>query len=118
MKAYTYKTNAEFLANIKRNSDGLHAVPACSEECEGWFAWSSCDLCDSQFGGERHPGALIKPGSEQEPIELSICVDCLCYLANGDLPHADNTHVEAGSPYLNKPLRTEEQARRDTSPKE
>ena len=84
---YHHKTNAEFLANIKRNSGGLHAVPSCGEEYEGGFSWSSCDLCDSGLGGDRHDAALIEAGTDREPIDLSVCVDCLMFLANGDLPH-------------------------------
>lgn len=34
-------------------------VPACDDDCEGYFSWSSCDYCGSSLGGERHPIAFI-----------------------------------------------------------
>jgi len=34
-------------------------VPACDEDCEGWFSWSSCDGCGSTLGGDRHKAAAI-----------------------------------------------------------
>ena len=85
---YHHENNAEFLANIDQNADGLHAVLACGEDCEPSFSWYQCQLCDSGLGGDRHDAALIAPGTDAEPIELSVCLDCLCYLANGDLPHS------------------------------
>lgn len=47
----------EWLAAIDRawpESEGWHLAPACGEDCEGGFSWSSCDVCGSRLGGDRH----------------------------------------------------------------
>lgn len=36
-----------------------HPVPACEEDCEGWFSWRECQCCGSQLGGNRHPFAVL-----------------------------------------------------------
>jgi len=65
--------------------NGLHLVYACEEDCEGWFSWESCDLCNNHLGGDRHRAALINPGTKDEPIYLDVCQCCICYIANGEL---------------------------------
>ena len=72
-------------AGIKREEvDGYHLVNVCQEECEGHFSWHPCDICCQPLGGERHPGALIKPGSNEEPISVDMCVCCMTFIINGD----------------------------------
>jgi hypothetical protein len=58
---------------------------------EGHFSWSSCDTCDSGLGGNRETAHLWngKHGDEEQMIHCNICVDCLCFFANGDLPQPD-----------------------------
>lgn len=34
-------------------------VPACPEDCEGWFSMSPCDGCGSHLGGDRHPATVF-----------------------------------------------------------
>jgi len=61
---------------------------------EGHFSWQSCDSCGSNLGGDRHdghglipkPGPWVNPLIGAELIHLSMCTDCLCYHANGDVP--------------------------------
>lgn len=62
-----------------------HAVSCCDE---GGFSWSACDSCGSHLGGDRYPAhGVIKINDGREIItHFDICVDCLCYHANGDLP--------------------------------
>lgn len=66
--------------------EGYDIVAACEEDCEGWFSSQPCELCGSRQGGERHRAALICPGRREHPTYLSVCEDCICYLANGDEP--------------------------------
>jgi len=50
---------------------------------ESEFSWSACDACGSRLGGSRYPAHGFLRG---ELVHLSVCTDCLCYAANGDLP--------------------------------
>ena len=53
------------------------------------FSWQDCDLCHSGLGGARHHATAFHEGfkSPQDYIALEICSDCLCYIANGDVPN-------------------------------
>ena len=100
----------DFEKAIQHNTKGLASlstglVPCCAECCqsfgleeqamkkrletgeisdEGHFSWSSCDCCGSSLGGNRYAAhGFDKNG---DIIHLDICEDCLCFLANGDLP--------------------------------
>ena len=46
-------------AEINRRTEGFTVVLAYEEECEGWFSSSSCDVCGSHLGGDRHPVAFL-----------------------------------------------------------
>lgn len=52
---------------------------------EGGFSWRGCDICGSSLGGTVEVWHYI---DENGDIchEDNACVDCVCYLANGDLP--------------------------------
>lgn len=97
-----------FLDAYRRGTEGLQAfsVGACPgcERCglddepstaaydmaqEPHFSWSSCEVCSSPLGGDRHPAHYWNDGDETVS-HLSVCVDCLLYTANGDMPTADN----------------------------
>jgi len=54
---------------------------------EPYFSWSSCDTCNSTLGGNREDahGYL----NNDTLIHLSICTDCVVYLANGELPEGE-----------------------------
>lgn len=53
---------------------------------EGGFSWQSCECCKSSLGGNRYAAHGFVDG---ELCHLDVCEDCLCYLANGDLPAND-----------------------------
>jgi hypothetical protein len=109
------RTNEEFIADYEQQTEGLKHVnvglASCCEECcrswgmeeeamraglendeicdEGGFSWSSCDTCGSVLGGMRYAGHawIAVEGKPDELIHLEVCTDCLCYIANGDLPN-------------------------------
>lgn len=60
---------------------------------EGGFSWQSCECCGSTFGGDRYPAHYVETDGKIGHIE--ICVDCLLYLANGDLPETWTQHPES-----------------------
>lgn len=90
-----------FTASVAHYCDGYTVAPGCRGEqcehadgdpehrCEPSFSWSQCDSCGSNLGGDREPATMIPTDYEagdDTMIEVSICVDCLLYWANGDLP--------------------------------
>ena len=62
-----------------------HAEGDDDHQCEPSFSWGQCDSCGSTLGGDRDI-AWLMPDDGKEPIELSICVDCVMFHANGELP--------------------------------
>ena len=52
---------------------------------EGFFSWQGCDLCDSSLDGTFEPWHAVDANNEIIHGERA-CVDCVMYLANGDLP--------------------------------
>lgn len=87
------KAVAHYLKGIKRTHHGYaEGCPDCPEEQdpeknpdEGGFSRSDCDSCGSSLGGGRYAahGFDDKTG---ELYHLDICVDCLAYHANGEVP--------------------------------
>lgn len=51
------------------------------------FSWQVCDLCGAA-AGERH-AVTAYDAEMKEHCGLSVCSDCVCYIANGDLPEED-----------------------------
>lgn len=49
------------------------------------FSWNGCDLCDSPLGGSMECWHAVDENGEIIHGDRA-CVDCVCYLANGDLP--------------------------------
>lgn len=76
----------KYLAELAKTEAKYDVVLACEDNCEGWFSWSSCSVCASNLGGERHPIVFFAKGTTDIVHEGVCCVDCLCYLANGDVP--------------------------------
>ena len=52
---------------------------------EPWFSWHGCDSCGSTYGGDRHPAHGLDESSG-DLLHLTVCTDCLFYIANGDEP--------------------------------
>lgn len=103
----------DFVIAIDANTEGLDAVstgvcPGCetcrdeygpdmSEEefdealssgkivAEPFFSWHGCDLCGSSLGGNFEPWYAVDKNGEITHGDRA-CVDCVVYLANGDLP--------------------------------
>lgn len=52
------------------------------------FSWQQCDLCNAQAGSRHHATAFHKDfPANTDYIALEVCDDCLCYIANGDVPN-------------------------------
>ena len=51
------------------------------------FSHHSCDLCGA-FPGDRYAVTALpdNPADNRDYVALSVCQDCLCYIANGDEP--------------------------------
>lgn len=60
-----------------------HAIEHEGYSDEGSFSWSYCDTCGSHLGGNRYDAHAFL---DEKLIHLSVCVDCLMYIANGDEP--------------------------------
>lgn len=51
------------------------------------FSWKACDLCGGLAGDHYAVTALPKnPAETHDYVALSVCGDCLGYIANGDVP--------------------------------
>jgi hypothetical protein len=53
---------------------------------EGSLSWSACHSCGSTLGGNRYAAHAFRPGSKEPCEHISVCEDCLCFHANGDIP--------------------------------
>ena len=51
------------------------------------FYWENCPLCGSA-PGDRHAVTALpdNPAENHDYVALSVCGDCLYYIANGDVP--------------------------------
>ena len=51
------------------------------------FSWDDCDLCGG-LAGDRHAVTALpdNPAENHDYVALSVCGDCLCFVANGDVP--------------------------------
>lgn len=92
---------SNFTDAVEHNCEGIETVAVgcrgikCeyaegdpNHACEASFSWHSCDSCGSGLGGDRLPasGLIRDKSGELELIEMSICVDCAMYHANGEEP--------------------------------
>ena len=102
----------EYLLAVERGLMGLEAVSTgvcpgcevCAEEhdvsldelrcryengeivSEPHFSNRGCDICGTMLGGDREVWHAIK--GDELIHGSNCCVDCVCYLANGDVPEA------------------------------
>jgi hypothetical protein len=95
----------KFCAAVDYHCEGLTVSIGCEgpkceyaegdadHQCESFFSSLPCDSCGSHLGGDRNKAFGIKqiePRPTTAPfVELfpmSVCVDCVMYHANGDLP--------------------------------
>lgn len=51
------------------------------------FSWRPCETCGSRLGGDREAAHYLD--SDREINHVSVCIDCLHYIANGDIPEED-----------------------------
>ena len=70
---------------IERNLATLQ-FPSVGDECG--FSWHSCWTCERPLGGTRHE--LNYVGEDGQIYNEEICIDCVLYIANGDLPEDEN----------------------------
>jgi len=113
MAEYTKRQQA-YLEAVERNLYGCEGVstgpcPGCPQcasyagmgeeehreaweagkiESEPYFSWSPCDVCGSPLGGDREDLHYVSEGEIYHGGE--VCVDCMIYLANGDVPDDEN----------------------------
>lgn len=52
---------------------------------EGSFSWNGCGICRSSLGGHRFIWHYVDEDNEIVH-KGDCCVDCLCYINNGQLP--------------------------------
>jgi hypothetical protein len=56
-------------------------------QCEPFFSSTQCDSCGSVMAGDRFPATGWWHADGQfEEIEMSICIDCAMFHANGEEP--------------------------------
>lgn len=100
------RTDAEqFLEAVALHTKGLETVavgclgPECEyaegdpeHSCETYFSWSQCDGCGSSLGGDRSEAhGFYRDGSGAlQSVEMSVCVDCMLFHANEDVPETWN----------------------------
>ena len=66
-----------------------HADGDENHQCETYFSRHQCDSCGSTLGGDRETATMIPldyKAGDDTMIECEICVDCLVFWANGELP--------------------------------
>lgn len=84
MSEYTKQQKAFMEAFRSACKPGQH-LAANNLEDEG-FSRSPCDCCGSTLGGTRFfRGLAILQGCEVV-TELDVCIDCMMFHCNGDLP--------------------------------
>ena len=109
LTAIERETNASSDTTIEAVSTGLcGACPTCQSDhgmeprefysavengevySEPSFSWSSCDLCGSQYGGDREPIHALDKATGELLHYGGACIDCIMALANGE-PYPNET---------------------------
>ncbi len=68
----------------------------CSDPCEPWFSWRSCDVCDSPLGGDREHAHGVDKNNDILHIH-GVCTDCVYYIAYGHLDDQSMLDIEASA---------------------
>lgn len=76
-----------FTERVNAYWDGL-IVSVDTHEDEG-FSWSPCESCGSHLGGHRYRVSWFDLEDRDEHGAGTVCVDCACYIANGDVPDGE-----------------------------
>ncbi len=76
------KKQKQWVKNIQTAFKGLQL---CSGDEDLGFSWSGCDCCSSDLGGDRFKAVALN-NKTMEHYDLEVCVDCVQYIANGDVP--------------------------------
>lgn len=71
-----------FLRAMERNTPAYGQWIASGESFG--FSWRECECCGSGLGSDRYSALLRYPDGFAD--ECSVCVDCLLFMANGDMP--------------------------------
>lgn len=74
----------DFVERFKQQTEGISYIGIALGESS--FSWSSCDTCGSQLGGDRYETTGMLDG---DVVSMDSCVDCVMYIANGDIPEED-----------------------------
>lgn len=77
------KLQKMWLEQLPRGKDGKEA-DLCYDGEDLGFSWHDCECCGSPLGGDRYKAAILDEALQS--IELSVCADCINYIANGDVP--------------------------------
>lgn len=85
----TYKTHADATRAAREAFDNDCATQTVLSE--GSFSWNGCDICGSKLGGTMEPWHWVDPKTNIIQHGEHACVDCVCYLANGDVPKGDES---------------------------
>lgn len=80
------KEKRDFVADFQRGMSGFEIL-ATDIDDEGCFSWSPCDVCGSKLGGTRYGAKLCSPGADRNEVNVRVCIDCVVFYANGDLPN-------------------------------
>jgi hypothetical protein len=77
---------AQCASNYSMDADEFAAAwDAGKIEGETHFSWQPCEVCGSTLGGDREPGHYRDRNDKICHLD-GVCVDCIVYTANGDLP--------------------------------
>lgn len=86
-----YCEGIETVAVGCRGSQCEHADGDEDHSCESYFSSAQCDSCGSNLAGDRLPASgLIRDAKEElQIVPMEICVDCVMFHANGELPEGE-----------------------------
>jgi hypothetical protein len=83
----TYCKGLETVSAGCRGVECEHSNGEPEHQCEMYFSWVQCDSCGSTLGGDRSPAVgMWTDRGEFITIDMEICIDCVMFHANGDLP--------------------------------